>query len=92
MISIFMSIALTYFSLKLILWMFNLSKDKENQQIIINFPDEKIDPKPLILSPDPKVKLSLKDINNSNDTNFKNLLVKKNKLRRNHITVSVNYA
>lgn len=91
MISIFVSIALTYFSLRLILWMFNLSKDKEDPQIIVNFPDEKIVPKPLNLPPDPKVQLSLKDINNSNDTNFKNLLVKKNKLRRNHITVSVNY-
>ena len=92
MISLIVTLALTYFAFKFVLWLYGAFKDKEDAPILlINNSEEKIDPKPLNLPPDPKVKLSLKDINNSNDTNFKNLLVKKGKLRRNHISVSVSY-
>lgn len=91
MISILVTLALTYFSLKFVLWLYGFIKDKEEPNLLINNSEEKNDTKPLNLPPDPKVNLSLKNINRTNDTNFNNLLIKKTKLRRNHISVSVNY-
>jgi hypothetical protein len=92
MISLVVNLALTYFALKFVLWLYGLLKDKDDSQLlIINKSDEKIDPKPLNLPPDPKINLSLDNINNIKDTNFKNLLVKSKSKRKNHITVSVNY-
>jgi hypothetical protein len=92
MISLLVNLVLTYFALKFVLWIYGFLKEKDSsQQLIINKSDEKIDPKPLNLPPDPKINLSLDNINKIKDTNFKNLLVKSKPKRKNHITVSVSY-
>jgi len=91
MVSLVVNLILTYFALKFVLWLYGFVKDKEETKLLINNSEEKIDPKPLNLPSDPKINLSLKNINRTNDTHFNNLLVKKTKLRKNHISVSVNY-
>jgi hypothetical protein len=92
MISLVVNLALTYFAFKFVLWLYGFFKDKDSSQLlIINKSDEKIDPKPLDLPPDPKINLSLDNINKIKDTNFKNLLVKHKPKRKNHLVVSVNY-
>lgn len=94
MISLIVNIILTYFTFRFVLWLFNLNKDntEDQQSMLIENSQQKIDLEPLILPPDPKINLSLDNINSSNDTNIKNILLEKEtKIKRKHITVRVNY-
>jgi hypothetical protein len=92
MISLLVNLALIYFSFKFVLWLYGFTRDKEEPQLLINNIEQKIDPKPLILPPDPKINLSLDNIDKMKDTNFKNLLAKEaRKIRRKHLSIRVNY-
>lgn len=92
MISLLVNLILTYFTLRFFLWLYDFSKDEPNQQtLLINDFKEKIEPKPLNLPPDTKITLLKKDITRIRDTKFKNLLVKENKTKKRHLSVSVSY-
>jgi len=92
MISLLVNLALTYFTLKFVLWLYNSIKEtNESESLIINKSEEKNGPKPLNLPPDAKINLPKYNINRIKDTNFKNLLVEDKPKRKNHIRVSVNY-
>jgi hypothetical protein len=92
MISLVTNLVLTYFTLKFFLWLYDFSKDEPKQETsLINDFKEKIEPKPLNLPPDTKITLLRKNINRIKDTNFKNLLAKQKKIKKHHLSISVNY-
>lgn len=92
MISLLVNLVLTYFALGFFLWLYDFSKDEPKEQtLLINDSKEKIEPKPLNLPPDAKITLLKKNINKIKDTNFKNLLVKENKITKRHLSISVSY-
>lgn len=90
LVSIIVYIYLSYLSFKFILWIFNLSKIKEDKIELI----EDIQNKPIKLTNAPDIKLS--DINKKiikikDDYKFTDLLVKEKKQKHKHISVSVSY-
>lgn len=90
--SLIVSLLLTYFSFKFVVWLFEFNKEdniSNNIEISPKLPHIK----PLINAvPDFEIKSMPRRPNNcSLDKNFKELLIIQKPKRRNHISVSVNY-
>jgi hypothetical protein len=90
--SLIVSLLLTYFSFKFVVWLFEFNKeDNISNNIEISSKSPYIEPL-INAAPDFEIKsMPRKPNNESYDKNFKELLIIQKPIRRNHISVSVSY-
>jgi ABC-type antimicrobial peptide transport system ATPase subunit len=90
--SLIVSLLLTYFSFKFVLWLFQFNKEENLSSSIQIVPKSPYNEPLINAAPDFEIKSIPKRPNNKSlDKNFKDLLIIQKPKRKNHISVSVSY-